>query len=435
MRHRPLADVTVTFEMDDDNRGAIRVATITDANGYYQLVNIPAQRRLNLIALAKAGYCQRNTITLTNDGKDSNIDDAVMAACTTAVRGKVYNSAGKPLQGATVVSVESGLSTRVITDASGAFILTNQPEGELHLIAATTTGGGLATCSGQHLYVNINCMPGKAAHPVDIQLVQELLDADNKLPREQRRFNRSETLRLLADIDLELAVRLSQQGAEPVSEGLRAYLLGKQAEKEPAQVGEILAQLNLLKNTDCKLYASVEMGIAVAKRNPELAGQLYSIAKPIYDKVKHGEPRVNTQKIEGLGTFQDISLRIIALAGLLQKKSEVNAMLALLLAQGKTPYGMEPSITGPLSKAAGRVSPEFVFDIYDKIDDPHKFDFLPIAITSMTQRDLGAAQQLIQRGYLLGTLTPGLHRNVADHYRDGKERSGGGARAGESAAC
>ncbi len=44
-----------------------------------------------------------------------------------------------------------------------------------------------------------------------------------------------------------------------------------------------LAQLNLLHDPTCKLYAAVEMGIAVAKTDPGLAEQLYQIAKPIYD--------------------------------------------------------------------------------------------------------------------------------------------------------
>ncbi len=104
-----------------------------------------------------------------------------MAACTAMVHGKVCDADGKPVPGATVVSAEGGLTARAITDAAGAFTLAEQPEGELHLIAATPTGGGVATCKedaagGHHLH------PGTVANPADIPLALKLLDADSKLP-------------------------------------------------------------------------------------------------------------------------------------------------------------------------------------------------------------------------------------------------------------
>ena len=53
--------------------------------------------------------------------------------------------AGRPVAGATVVSAEGGLQARAVTDAAGAFTLDKQPEGVLHLVAATPSGGGVAT--------------------------------------------------------------------------------------------------------------------------------------------------------------------------------------------------------------------------------------------------------------------------------------------------
>ncbi len=218
-----------------------------------------------------------------------------MEAFTTSVHGHVCDEGGIPVVGASVVSVEGGFCARAITDAAGAFTLTTQPEGTLHLIAAARDGGGLAT-TGANAPVVITCTRATVANPTDITLALQWLAEDDKRPRELRHFARSATLRALADIDFELAQKLAMTGNEPVSEGLRAYLLGKQAEKDPAQIDKLLAQVNLLHDPDCKLYAAVEIGLAVAQSDPALAEQCYQIAKPLYDGSAHGTPASNELK-------------------------------------------------------------------------------------------------------------------------------------------
>ena len=223
-------------------------------------------------------------------------------------------------------------------------------------------------------------------------LALKLLDADSKLPKEQRRFNRADTLHAIADLDLDIVNKLALAGDETAPDGLRAYLFAKGAEKDPANVE--LATLNLLQNPECKLYAAVEAGITVAPTDPGLAEQLYQIAKPLYDGSAHGD-RHGYRTIEGLGAFPDISLRMVALAGLLQKQADLDAMFSQLNELLKKSTGMGYMITQPLLEAAGRVSPEFVLKVYDSIDNQFKSGYLGQAVTSMAKRDPVAAQRLL----------------------------------------
>ena len=125
-----------------------------------------------------------------------------------------------------------------------------------------------------------------------------------------------------------------------------------------------------------------------SKNNPALAEQLYLIARPIYDTSVHDKGRSD---IEGLGSFTDISLRTITLAALLQKKADLDAMLAQLRALIKQHGNNCWMIVEPLFEAAGRVSPEFVCSLYESIDDQSKNVGLADAVTSMAQHDPEAA--------------------------------------------
>ncbi|MGA2501480.1 MAG: carboxypeptidase-like regulatory domain-containing protein, partial [Tepidisphaeraceae bacterium] len=420
--HHPLAGVTVTVSVSLQNVRQ-QLTAVTGKDGGYQLAKIPAGCRLTLLSLRKAGYSRCGTGSLTHAGSET-IDDAMMAANAT-VRGKVCDAGGKPVPGATVVSAEGGLSLRTVTDAAGAFTLPEQPGGELHLVAATAAGGGLVTCpmstdGKARSDIRITFTPGLVSKPHDIALALSLLDADGKRPADKRRFDRAATIRLIADLDIAQAMRLARAGNEPVAADLRAYLLARQAEqdpskidalllqpiaegvpayllagkakKDPSKVDEILNQLNMLKNSDCKLYAAVEIGIAVVKNDPELAAQLYRIAKPLYDKLAHGS---DAQKdIDGLGSFDDISLRTLTLAALLQKSADVDAMLAQLCALAKPPE--DRFIIPPLAEAAGRVSPEFVFQVCDRLDAQDQSPYLGLAVSELARHDAAAAARLLQ---------------------------------------
>ncbi len=394
-RQQPLAGVTATFKvnLNPPSYGSWPQTAVTHADGSYQLANIPTSATVSLISLAKAGYRQPITDTLTNAGTDT-IGDAVMSACTAVVHGKVCDIDGKPVPGATVVSAEGGLTARATTDAAGAFTLAEQPEGQLlHLVAATPTGGGVATCKENEPAV-ITCTPATVANPTDLPLALKLLDADSKLPEQQRQFNRNETLREIADLNFALVDKLALAGNEPISEGLRAYLLGKQAEIAPAKVE--LAQLNLLRDSTCKLYAAVEVGIAVAQTDPGLAEQLYQIAKPIYDETMRGEPSGFYRQIDDLGSVGIISLRTLALAALLQKTADVDAMLAELhMLTSKEDNSQSNMIDEPLIEAAGQVSPEFASRIYDSIDDPLKGSYFWMVAASMAPHNPDGALEML----------------------------------------
>ncbi len=410
-QHHPCGGVLARFAIFGNNPWPEEPEVMTDKNGNYQL-QIPTGSKVSLLSLEGNSYRLTDYGLQTNNGRDL-IGDAVMVPSTAVVQGKVCDTDGKPMPGATVVSMEGGLAIRAITDVAGAFMLPRQPACTLHLVAATPTGGGLATVSPlppakekrqeQSIFgknVLIICKPARSIPPCDTALALSLLEADAKLPHQQRQFNRTETLRLMADVDLEQVVRLCDNGKEPVAEGLRAYLLARQAEKAPAQVKDFLIQLNLLNDPACKLFAAVEMGLAVVKNDPALAEQLYLVAKPIYDSLPHGND--GTRHIEGLlypGTSDDISLDTIALAALLCKGDDVDAMLAhlhmLTELNGDDDVDL---ITTPLAEAAGLVSPEFVCKVLNMFDADLKNTAQPEAymgaFTSMAQHDPAAALRL-----------------------------------------
>ncbi len=395
MQGHPLAGVTVTAMVDANSQQARQVTAVTCADGRYLLEQLPAGKSVSLLSVEAPGYCRPLAGKLPSSSADT-IADVSMIACTARVQGKVCATDGKPVPGATVVSAEAGLEQRAVTDAAGAFTLTGQPEGQLHLIAATPIGGGVAACTAPAANVLISYAAGLVAQPCDVPLAIKLLDADSRQPAAQRLFNRAETIRAIADIDFDSATKLAMTGDEPLSQGLRAYLLARQAQANPANIEDNLIQLNLLTDANCKLYATVEMGIAVARSDPELAEQLYAIAKPIYDHARHNQ--AGFTNIAGLGLFGDISLCTIALAGQLQKTADVNAMLA----QVKTDVGQGPNarLLDAVFAAAGEVSPEFVLKVYDYCYDQSGSDWdksenLLTALTSMAQHDPPAAQRLI----------------------------------------
>ncbi len=390
-QHHPLSGVTVTALVGFG--WPPQMTAITGTDGDYLLEMIPAKQEVSLLSLAKPGYC------LPISGKlpatsDDTIADVALAACTASVQGKVCDAGGKPVAGATVVSAEAGPDNRAVTDAAGAFTLSGQPEGELHLVAATPTGGGLAACTAPAANIRITCTPGLLAQSCDVPLAMKLFDADSKLPAAQRRFKSEEAIREIADIDPDSALRLAAMtGDEPLSEGLHAYLLARKAEVNPAQVEENLVQLNTLKDDNYKLYAAVEMGIAVVRSDPELAERLYAIAKTIYDRTTH-EPT----DIEGLGLC-DLSLSATALAELLHKTTDLKEMLAQAKSDSE-PWHV-PQNLDALFAAAGEVSPEFVLQVYDACyarshSDRYTSENLLTALTSMAQHDPAAAQRLLK---------------------------------------
>ncbi len=280
--------------------------------------------------------------------------------------------------------------------------------------------------------VTIICTPATIPAPADLARARQLLAEDGKLPKKQRCYDRVATLHEMADRDPELAAGLALGENEPLPESLRAYLLVKQAEKDPVHIE--LAPLNALQNRECKLYAAVEVGMAVANTNPELAERLYQIARPIYDAEMHDlaarrnidqtnftpEQRARVdddydiyRKIDGLGMVSDIALRTVALAGMLWKTADVDAMLAQLKEQCKNAFahadgGTAVQLNQSLFDAAGRVSPEFVIKVlHANAEGEYKDIFQPEAqqqaLASMATHDPAAALRLI---HMFKAMTP-----------------------------
>ena len=208
-RHHPLAGVKVTFSAAGPIPGEINKASaVTDADGSYHLEHIPNGSWVDLNSLEKYGYRQ-SIGSDVQQCEENTLNDLEMTACNGTAHGLVCDAAGKPIAGALVASAQGGWENRAVTDIHGLFALTDQPEGELHLVAATPDGGGIADVRKDEKDVRIICTPGTPARLNDIPSAIQLLDADSKLPVEQRRFDYSASLNLLSALDLAQAVRLS----------------------------------------------------------------------------------------------------------------------------------------------------------------------------------------------------------------------------------
>ena len=234
---------------DMTGRRPQQVTAVTGADGGYQLDEDPRGAR-DQPALAGEGGLSPAAHGYADECRQRHDRRCRDGGVHATVHGKVCDAAGKPVPGATVVSVEGG---RVRPRRHGC-------GGRLHADRAA----GRRTAPGRrhphrrragHLHGSrrrISASPARralVAKPRDIPLALALLDADGKLPKEQRRFNRADT----AAHDRRYRSRRWRSGSpmtgdEPVPEGLRAYLLARQAEKDPAKVDELLVQLNMLKN-------------------------------------------------------------------------------------------------------------------------------------------------------------------------------------------
>ncbi len=311
------------------------------------------------------------------------------------IHGTVRDTGGKPLAGVVVVSAEGGLSARATTDAAGAFTLVEQPLCALHLIAASANGGGLAICAEQQTEVNITCAASLVARPSDIKLAQQLLETDSKLSEQNRLYDHADTINLIAGYDLAAAVRLAMAD-EKMPDGLRAFLLGKQAEAAPDKIADILVQLKMIGDSNCKLYAVIEMGIAASKTDRELAEQLYQLAKGIYDQSKHDQYN-SLKHYAGLGYFTDIGLRMIAFAGVMHKTADVDAFLSYWHAQCKATPSRQWVIVQPIMEAAGRVNLEFAGKVADVFAEQSTSLYrLSFAMPNLAQHDPSAVPRLVK---------------------------------------
>lgn len=388
---RPLDGVTVTFSAKVyEGREPKLLAVTTRDDGYYQLDDIPAGVHVVLRSLEKTGYQQTPT-NLSIKAGERTPDDLVMAACNTTVHGIVRTGDGTPVPNATIISVEGGMDTRATTDANGAFTLPQQPEGVLHLIAAAADGGGVATSTGNATDAVITFTPSLIAKPCDIPLALQLLDDDAKLPEEQRLFNRPDVIRAIADIDLAQAMALATADGVQLSDQLRAYLLGKLAETDPEKAAKVgTAELEMVADDHYRLYAAIQLGLAVHQRDPILSEHCYAIAKGIYDQATLEDYYLSCC----IDQDYNNPMRILSLAGLLNKTDDVQAILAQVNEVSKRHEGQAYRIIRPTMAAAGRVNPEFVFAVYDGLNCSYKSVELRTALLSMASWNPEAAQRL-----------------------------------------
>ena len=154
------------------------------------------------------------------------------------------------------------------------------------------------------------------------------------------------------------------------------------------------AVLDTIEDDGCRLYAAVELGIAVAKTDPALAESCYRTAKATYDRSDHHRQEFTI--IEGLGWFSDISLRIVALAGVLHKTADLDTMLVQLNTEVKKNGDSVTMIIKPLLEAAGRVSAVLVLKVVNSIDSPAMEYESGVALSALARHDVTEAQQLLK---------------------------------------
>lgn len=215
----------------------------------------------------------------------------------------VLDPDGKPVAGALVISAEAGMSALAATDEAGEFTLTDQPAGEITLLAAKERSfaalpyqpGGAAL---------LTLAPAPPQPPQDIargaQLLEELLQetagkryyARDALPFELLPYDRERAKELLPAVGGPLAgYALAQSGIEHAAEVSRE------------EIDECLEQIAQMNELSMQLQAYARVGTALAERDPALARELYTLANDLAEAGRDGVERA----------FDYTSLAILAL--------------------------------------------------------------------------------------------------------------------------
>ena len=299
---KPIGGATVKFQVHTPISGGMGLGSpkelSTDADGRFSLPNLrPDSKIIGLsaeklglpyaftgsqegkLSVTKSGYKRLSGGEVKKTGKGFEASDIVLSPLGSRLEGRVIDKSGAPVAGAKVASLEGDAGLLTVTDASGAFVLEDLPEGEVTVIAARGLAWGMAKAQVGGLPVTVALAEPARASGQDIQRGYRILEDILKESKGSNYLARGFVALELASYDPDLAVKLAQSVDGPETD-VTGDVIAVLAEFDPNRAADWgIPKLDEVKNRHMFIYTATKLGIALAGAKPEVAADLYRRAK------------------------------------------------------------------------------------------------------------------------------------------------------------
>lgn len=342
------------------------------------------------------------------------------------VVGRVVDAAGHPVVGARVLSPDGNpakdpyadrkedTTEPVVTDAQGNFELRGLPAGEVTVVAANEQGA--ATQRVQSLTVDSEptapplqwkLRPYRQITAPDIERASAILEDVWETSRGSQWQARPSVPSELVATDFEAALTLARGGDDtgPIDPVVLAHLITTLLEADPVRAVEWApAQLPRLQ-PEARFGLTVDLGLAAATIQPDLAAQLWADANaylPKADLPKADLPKAPTPEA---GPSRELAMPLLAaFAARLGRMPEAEQMADQAIAWAKnTPNPAEiPRRLGRVAAALAKGNATLSLQALQQIaavpgKEYEQSDAYWHAIEELAQHDLEGAQQLLEK--------------------------------------
>lgn len=285
----PLAGVTLNTHVSVPTSrgggvGSIRNVS-TDAQGRYSITGIRPDATIWISQPEKPGYKYLSGGEVRQQGDAFEVSDIILAPLGSKVGGRVVDSDGKPVAGATVICPDGNPNAQVTTDAEGRFRLEGLPPGEVTIVAVSgkLMGQTRAAAGGLSVQVTISMPQQPASSDIawGFAILEEALRKSGGTDYYARRHLAQE----LAPYDPDFALRLvGESGAGAPDDQVYLIILTLLELNPERALDWGPPHLAQMKDPTIRARTASYLGLAAADRRPDLARQLYQEAKAYYDR-------------------------------------------------------------------------------------------------------------------------------------------------------
>lgn len=280
-RGEPVAGATIVLYARRDLGGGHsmveRRQATSDAQGRYEIRDVPLGSSPSLKG-SKAKHRALSAPEISEQNGRWSVPEIVLAPLDSKVAGRVLDGAGKPVEGAQVLASEGGSDAIASSNARGEFEIDGVPSGPVRLMAARDGqwGEGVADASkNEAATLSLRAMPELKGG--DIFRAHDILDEVKSETRDQAYPQRAMLAIEMAAFDFDLALELASDADGAITDGERVRLFVRLARASPERAAIVAAeQIALVKDSGRRLMLLSEAGAAVARRDPELAREMWT---------------------------------------------------------------------------------------------------------------------------------------------------------------
>lgn len=286
---KPVEGVKMRFTMptEREGRGARSILSpVSDAKGEYvfEALKMPEALQLRLENATKKGYKWNEGRGSVNGAKAGDnafaLSDVVMEGLGGTLKGLVSNGGGLPVEGALVRSSGDGYENLATSDAVGVFSLSDQPQGEVELVAAQGRSFGRAKANvGAEAKANVGAdakivlQPGA---PVPAQSIERAIELFREMAPSANARTLGEAATALAPYQPAAALELLLLAPGARADAARSRIIGTLTTNSSDEA-LAWAQKELPRITGDADFvrAGAMLGNLLAARQPEAAGVLF----------------------------------------------------------------------------------------------------------------------------------------------------------------